>query len=71
MKLTVSFEDESDVIKRILQVEKQRLQGNLSYTNIEMLIENKYKFGLTAMQKLYITTSIFVANKSNEIIRYS
>lgn len=71
MKLTVSLENESEEVKKVLYKEKRILDGILTFENIEKLINNKYKFNLTEMERYYIITSIYVSNKSNEIVRYS
>ena len=71
MKLTVSLENESEEVKKVLYKEKRILDGVLTLENIEKLINNKYKFNLTEMERYYIITSIYVSNKSNEIVRYS
>ena len=71
MKLTVNFDEVNEEVSKILLKESKRLEGNLSYENIERLINNGYKFTLSDMEKLYIISSIYIKNKSNEIIRYS
>ena len=54
MKLTVSLENESEEVKKVLYKEKRILDGILTFENIEKLINNKYKFNLTEMERYYI-----------------